>query len=102
MIASLHIGGLFAIGFDELCKYMITVSHSGRGVYEVEGWNKVARDLTVVYPMNGEIRGIGPLENIIIKVQGKDCDADKLSGKSPDGKYIFEYDDGILAIRGGV
>lgn len=40
--AFLNIGGLVAIGFDQSGNYLLTVSHSGRGVFDRYPWNRVA------------------------------------------------------------
>jgi hypothetical protein len=39
----LLVGGLVAMGFDNTGKYLLTVSHSGRGVFVTETWKPVAR-----------------------------------------------------------
>jgi len=98
MNTSLHIGGLFAVGFDDACRYMLAVSHSGRGVYDTGTWVKVSRDATVVFPENGRISGIGPIERSLIVVQEKDYGAETLEGISPNNKFRYRYEDGILYI----
>ena len=59
-IKYLHLGGLMAVGFDATGKYLLTVSHSGRGVFSTESWERVARDYELVYPEEGIALGIGP------------------------------------------
>ena len=67
----LFIGGLVAAGFDTAGKYLLTVSHSGRGVFSTATWERVARDASVIYPDAGTIAGIGPLDGISVPVQAR-------------------------------
>jgi hypothetical protein len=39
----LFIGGLVAADFDSTGAYLLTVSHSGRGVFSTDSWERVAR-----------------------------------------------------------
>jgi hypothetical protein len=34
----LHVGGLVAVAFDETGRYLLTVSHAGRGVFDTATW----------------------------------------------------------------
>lgn len=68
MSKNIFVGGLVAIGFDESGEYMLTVSHSGRGVYSTETWERRARDNEVVYPESSVAHGIGPVEGKLISV----------------------------------
>ncbi len=58
MEATLHIGGLVAAGFDPSGRFLLTVSHDGRGVYDTNNWERVARDYDLAYPENGYAIGI--------------------------------------------
>jgi hypothetical protein len=98
MNSSLHIGGLIAVGFDSQVKFMLTVSHSGRRLYELSTMKMVERDSMIVYPQDNLILGIGPIIDLMINVQEKDYDNETLHGQSPDGKFLFRYDDGILSL----
>jgi hypothetical protein len=54
------VGGLIAVGFDPTGKFLLTVSHGGRGVFAVATWERVARDSSSAYPEDGHVIGIGP------------------------------------------
>jgi len=56
------------MGFDATGKFLLTVSHTGRGVFSTDTWERIARDLRLVYPDNGKALGIGPLEGQRIDV----------------------------------
>ena len=94
----LFIGGLVAVGFDAAGKFLLTVSHSGRGVFSTATWERVARDATVVYPDAGMISGIGPLDGVSVPVKEVDYDTGVLRFTSPDGKLCFMYEEGAIEI----
>jgi hypothetical protein len=92
----LFIGGLVAMGFDATGKFLLTVSHTGRGVFSTDTWERIARDLRLVYPENGKALGIGPLEGQRIDVVGRDEKRDAIEMQSPDGKHhLVGESDGI-------
>jgi hypothetical protein len=68
----LFVGGLVAIGFDASGRFLLTVSHSGRGVFEVGTWVRVARDSRLAYPDAGRAIGIGPIDGQVIEVLARD------------------------------
>ena len=72
------IGGLVAAGFDTSAAYMLVVSHAGRGVFSTATWDRVARDHTVVYPDDGHVIGIGPLDGVRIPVKELNYDTGEL------------------------
>ena len=37
----LHIGGVVAVGYDASGAYLLTITHSGRGVYSTQTWERV-------------------------------------------------------------
>lgn len=94
----LHVGGLVAAGFDPTGKYLLTVSHAGRGVFEVGTWQRVARDAALAYPENGHVVGIGPISGVRIPITELDYDTGRLSWSSPDGTLHFEYESGTIDI----
>jgi hypothetical protein len=94
----LSIGGLVAAGFDSTGAYLLTVSHSGRGVFSTDSWERVARDPQPAYPEAGLALGIGPLDGVAVPVKEIDYDTGQLRFSSPDGKISFEYEDGTLSI----
>ena len=94
----LFIGGLVAAGFDSAGEYLLTVSHSGRGVFSTATWERVARDTAHAYPEAGVAVGIGPLDGVSVPVREIDYDTGQLRFSSPDGKFSFEYEDGTLSI----
>ena len=46
----LHMGGLVAAGFDPSGAYLLTITHSGRGVFSTQTWERVARNTELAYP----------------------------------------------------
>jgi hypothetical protein len=72
----LHVGGLVAVGFDQSGAYMLTISHSGRGVFSTATWERVARELALAYPEEGQGIGIGPIAGQLIPVVVLDSDHD--------------------------
>jgi hypothetical protein len=95
----LNIGGLIALGFTSDMKYMVAVSHSGTGLYQVDSWERVSRSSEMNYPENGYVSGIGILNGVKIAVVEKDYETECLMGISPNQAYKFEYDDGLLTIQ---
>jgi hypothetical protein len=94
----LFIGGMIAAGFDPAGKYLLAVSHSGRGVFSTATWEKVARDATPAYPENGHTQGIGPLAGVAVSVREIDYDTEKLEFSSTDGRFVCKYEEGLCTI----
>lgn len=99
MTRYLHIGGLIAIGFDPTGQFMLTISHSGGGVYHVGEFKRVARDLALAYPNAGHGIGIGPIDGLCIPVTEMDYSTRRLSVKTPDGRHYIEYSEGTVMIE---
>lgn len=95
----LFVGGLVAAGFDASGKFLLTVSHSGRGVFAVGTWERIARDLELAYPQDGHVMGIGPIEGQRIEVKEDYEGALRLT--SPDGRFDLSYADGTITITNG-
>lgn len=92
----LLVGGLLAMGFDATGKYLLTVSHSGRGVFSTETWERVARDQEVVYPAGGKVMGIGPISGQAISVVERDETRERIDIPSPDGSHqLIGESDGV-------
>lgn len=98
MTKNLLVGGLVAVGFDDSGKYMLAISHSGRGVFATATWEKVARDYTLAYPQNGWALGIGPIDGVRLRVTEKDYESGVLTCASPTGELMLRYEDGSLTI----
>jgi hypothetical protein len=94
----LFVGGLVAAGFDPSGRFLLAVSHNGRGVFAVGTWERLARDTARVYPEDGRAIGIGPIEGVSVPVTEMNYDTDELRFTSPDGRYSFEYDSGTITI----
>jgi hypothetical protein len=94
----LHVGGLVAAGFDPSGKYLLTISHAGRGLFAVGTWERIARDATLAYPDNGYAVGIGPIEGLRISITEKNYKSEDLHFDSPDGAFHFEYCSGTITI----
>ena len=100
MAKHLFVGGLVAAGFDPTGKFLLTVSHAGRGVFTVGSWERVARDSELAYPEAGMAVGIGPIEGIRIPVTEMAYPANNLHFHSPDGRYHFAYESGTITVTG--
>jgi hypothetical protein len=81
----LLVGGLVAVGFDDSGSFLLTITHSGRGVFSTVTWERVARDYALAYPIEVVGVGIGPLDGQAIQVTGLDPDH-SIRVKSPDGR----------------
>ena len=95
----LHVGGLVAVGFDVSGDYLLTISHSGRGVFSTQTWERVARSTELAYPNErGFGIGIGPIEGQAIAV----CEIDYASGQmrvaGPEGKFVLHCESSGIAI----
>jgi hypothetical protein len=92
----LLVGGVVAVGFDVSGRSLLVVSHSGRGLFAVDGWTRVARDLQVLYPNHGRIAGIGPLEGQEIEVIVRDENRSAVELHSPNGQFrVLLESDGV-------
>ena len=98
MTKHLLIGGMVAGGFDRSGAFLLTVSHSGRGVFSVGTWQRVARDGTPIYPEAGSVLGIGPISGEKIPVREIDYSSGVLEFDSPDRKWSLRYSDGTLTV----
>jgi hypothetical protein len=94
----LNIGGLVAAGFNESGEYLLTVSHSGRGVFATGTWSRVARDGTVAYPIAGCVMGIGPIAGESVAVSEMNYQTEELSLSSPNGMFNLSYESGTVTI----
>ncbi len=94
----LNVGGLVAMGFDPSGRYLLTVSHSGRGVFDTHNWQRVARDVELAYPINGLAKGIGPLTSQYIAVKELDYELGTLTVVSLDGVNHVFYEEGTITI----
>ena len=95
----LLVGGLVAMGFDPSGEFLLTVSHSGRGVFSAKSWQRVAREPTVIYPVDSAIEGIGPLAGVAVHVQQRDNIVERIAMRSPDGRFeLLGESDGITLI----
>ena len=84
------------MGFGASGKFLLTVSHSGRGVFSTGSWERVARDNLPFYPAKGMVLGIGPLSDELVEVMERDENRDRIEMVSPDGKYhLIGESDGI-------
>lgn len=83
----LFVGGLVAMGFDATGRFLLTVSHSGRGVFAVGTWERVAHDAELAYPDAGKAVGIGPIHGQVIEVLERDERREQIAMQSPEGRY---------------
>ena len=88
------------MGFDASGDFLLTISHSGRGVFSTRTWERIARDPTLAYAENGFALGIGPIAGVSIAVKEKNYTTDELKLTTPDGKVSLEYETGMIAVSG--
>jgi hypothetical protein len=94
----LHIGGLVAAGFDSSGNYLLTITHSGRGVFSTKTWQRVARDTKLAYPRDGIGEGIGPISGQSIPVTEMDFEIGEMELESADGRIILECESSGIAV----
>jgi len=97
-LAQLHVGGLVAVGVDRSGRYLLTVSHAGRGVFDTSTWHRVARDATLAYPVDGHAIGIGPLAGQTIPVKEIDYDTSTLTD-AVVGSFVITYGEGDVTVK---
>jgi hypothetical protein len=97
-LAQLHVGGLVAVGVDPTGQYLLTVSHSGRGVFDTNTWQRLARDVELKYPVDGRAEGIGPLAGQVIPVQEIDYDTSMMTDAEV-GAFSISYSEGDVIVR---
>jgi len=95
----LHIGGVFAVGFDPTGAYLLVITHSGRGVFCTRTWERVARDTELAYPENGVGIGIGPIDGQSIPVTVMDWERYRMHVTSPDGRVELDCESSGIAVR---
>lgn len=95
----LNVGGLVAMGFDSTGKFLLAVSHSGRGVYSTETWDKVGREQSESYPENGISIGIPPIDGERIAIKEIDYETGELSLITPDKRFSLHYREGMIEVR---
>ena len=95
----LHIGGLVAAGFDKTGRYLLTISHSGRGVFDSENWTRIARDYALVYPERGLGTGIGPIADEQIPIVKMDYVTERFLLRNPDGRWILHCESSGIAVE---
>lgn len=94
----LHIGGLFAAGFDVTGEYLLVISHNGRGVFSTRTWERVARDTTPAYPGEARGIGIGPISGQAIPLTETDFAIERFIVKSPDGRIQLDCESNGIAV----
>jgi hypothetical protein len=76
----------------------LTITHSGRGVFSTETWERVARNTEPAYPEDGIGFGIGPIEGQAIRVTEMDLDREQMRLLSPDGRIVLECESSGIAV----
>jgi hypothetical protein len=94
----LHIGGLVAAGFNPSGEYLLTITHSGRGVFSTQTWERVARNTELAYPEAGVGVGIGPIDGQAIPVTAMDFDSGEMHLVSPDGRIFLECESSGITV----
>jgi hypothetical protein len=95
----LHVGGLIAVGFDSIGAYVLTITHSGRGVFSTRTWERMARNTEPAYPVAGVGVGIGPIAGQLISVTEMNYDTGEMRLVSPDGRIVLECESSGIAVR---
>jgi hypothetical protein len=95
----LNIGGLVAIGFDPTGRYLLVISHSGRGVFDTQTWERIARDPELAYPDAGTAVWIGPLAGQRLPVTEIDYATERLDTIAPNGAFTLSYEGGIVIMN---
>jgi len=94
----ISVGGLVGMGFDATAQFLLTVSHSGRGVFAVNTWERVARNPELAYPEDGKAVGIGPIAGEVITVAEMDKN-ERIALISPNGRIHLLYESGCITIE---
>jgi hypothetical protein len=95
----LPIGGVVAAGFDCTGKYLLVISHSGRGVFSTETWERVARDIAPAYTEQNCGIGIGPIEGQAIPITEMDHTTERFCLTSLDDKIQLNCESSGIAVR---
>jgi hypothetical protein len=71
----LAIGGVTDVGFSDCGRYLLVISHSGRGLFDLASGNLVARDSAPVPESDRDdfahtVAGFGPIEGEQVSVAG--------------------------------
>ena len=71
-VDSYHVGGTTCVGFSADGVHLMSVSHSGRGVFHIASGKRVARDNEDFgsWHRDVEVDGIGPLKGQVVPVFG--------------------------------
>jgi hypothetical protein len=85
-----------AVGFDSTGEYLLTITHSGRGLFSTKTWRRVARDASVAYPESGTGIGIGPIDGQQVPLTEMSFDNGRVTFTSRDGSITLNCEsDGI-------
>ena len=95
----LFVGGLVAAGFDSSGEFLLTISHSGRGVFSTRTWKRVARNFDLAYPNNGKGIGIGPIEGQTIAVTQMNFELGKMQLRNADDTIILKCESSGIAVE---
>ncbi len=96
----LHIGGVVAVGFDPSGAYLLVITHSGRGVFSTQTWERVSRSTSPAYPEEGVGIGIGPIDGPTIPVDEMNYDTGEMRVVSPDGQFVLVCENCGIAVVG--
>ena len=94
----LHVGGLVAVGFDQTGAYLLTITHSGRGVFSTKTWKRLARDASLAYPEGGKGIGIGPIQGQQVTVTEMPFEIGHFTLTSPDGKIVLNCESDVISV----
>ena len=68
----LIVGGATSVGIDPSSRYLVVISHSGRGLFKLADGRRVARDTEVfgAWYYGAQCEGFGPLDGVKIPIFG--------------------------------
>lgn len=94
----LHIGGVVAVGFDSSRDYLLVITHSGRGVFSTNTWERIARSYELAYPEEGCGIGIGPIEGEVIPITEMNYEMGQMTVDDPLGRFVLECESSGIAV----
>jgi hypothetical protein len=86
------------VGFDASGDYLLVITHSGRGVFSIRTWERVARSTELVYSEGDIGVGIGPINGQAIPVTGMNYETGEMRVVDPQGRFILECESSGIAV----
>jgi len=90
---------MVAAGFDPGGDYLLTTTHSGRGVFSTRILERRGRSTDLAYPELGIGVGIGPIDDQALPVTEMEYGLATMRVVSPDGRIVLECESSGIALR---